>query len=206
MMGEKASPILWISRHRLATDGQGVTTLVGFYGCPLRCKYCLNPRCFSDDKKYTLLTPAELYSKVVTDDLYFVATGGGVTFGGGEPLLRSEFIREFRSLCGDRWRICAETCLNVPTENVRIAAEACDEFIVDVKDTDGEIYRSYTGKDNTLMLENLKLLLSLVGSERVLVRLPIIPQYNDEEKRKTSLEKLKTLGFTRFDLFDYVIK
>lgn len=206
MMGEKASPILWISRHRLATDGQGVTTLVGFYGCPLRCKYCLNPRCFSDDKKYTLLTPAELYSKVVVDDLYFVATGGGVTFGGGEPLMHVEFIRGFRSLCGDRWRICAETCLGVPTENVLIAAKACDEFIVDVKDTDGEIYRAYTGKDNSLVLENLKMLLSLVGSERILVRLPLIPRYNDEEKRQSSIALLKGIGITRFDLFEYIIK
>jgi len=32
-----------ISRHRLATDGEGVTTLVGFHGCPLCCGYCLNP-------------------------------------------------------------------------------------------------------------------------------------------------------------------
>lgn len=206
MMGEKASPILWISRHRLATDGQGVTTLVGFYGCPLRCKYCLNPRCFSDDKKYTLLTPAELYSKVVVDDLYFVATGGGVTFGGGEPLMHVEFIRGFRSLCGDRWRICVETCLGVPTENVLIAAKACDEFIVDVKDTDGEIYRAYTGKDNSLVLENLKLLQSLVGSERILVRLPLIPRYNDEEKRQRSIALLKGIGITRFDLFEYIIK
>jgi len=206
MMGEKASPILWISRHRLATDGQGVTTLVGFYGCPLRCKYCLNPRCFSDDKKYTLLTPAELYSKVITDDLYFVATGGGVTFGGGEPLMHVEFIRGFRSLCGDRWRICVETCLGVPTENVLIAAKACDEFIVDVKDTGGEIYRAYTAKDNSLVLENLKMLLSLVGSERILVRLPLIPRYNDEEKRQRSIALLKGIGITRFDLFEYIIK
>ena len=37
-------PIIGISRHRLATDGKGVTTLVAFHGCPLRCKYCLNPQ------------------------------------------------------------------------------------------------------------------------------------------------------------------
>ena len=33
--------VIGISRHRLGTDGRGITTLVAFHGCPLRCKYCL---------------------------------------------------------------------------------------------------------------------------------------------------------------------
>ena len=35
--------IIGIARHRLSTDGDGVTTLVAFHGCPLHCRYCLNP-------------------------------------------------------------------------------------------------------------------------------------------------------------------
>ena len=42
-MSELTAPLIGINRHRLATDGKGVTTLVAFSGCPLRCKYCLNP-------------------------------------------------------------------------------------------------------------------------------------------------------------------
>ena len=37
-----ASPIFGISRHRMGVDGKGVTTLVTFMGCPLKCRYCLN--------------------------------------------------------------------------------------------------------------------------------------------------------------------
>ena len=36
-------PIFAISRHRIATDGKGVTTLVAMHGCPLSCRYCINP-------------------------------------------------------------------------------------------------------------------------------------------------------------------
>ena len=36
--------VIGIARHRLQTDGQGVSTLVAFHGCPLHCKYCLNPQ------------------------------------------------------------------------------------------------------------------------------------------------------------------
>lgn len=38
-------PIFGISRHRMGIDGNGVTTLVAFMGCPLKCRYCLNDQC-----------------------------------------------------------------------------------------------------------------------------------------------------------------
>jgi len=34
--------IIGFSRHRLSSDGDGVTTLVAFHGCPLRCLCELN--------------------------------------------------------------------------------------------------------------------------------------------------------------------
>ena len=59
-----AAPIITHSRLRMATDGEGVTTLVCFHGCPLRCKYCLNPFSFAEDTKREHLTPQELYDRV----------------------------------------------------------------------------------------------------------------------------------------------
>ena len=38
-MGKSLARIIGIARHRLSTDGDGVTTLVAFHGCPLRCRY-----------------------------------------------------------------------------------------------------------------------------------------------------------------------
>lgn len=203
---EISAPVIGISRHRLGTDGKGVTTLVGFYGCPLRCRYCLNPHSFAEGTKRTLMTPEELYGRVKVDQLYFLATGGGVTFGGGEPLLYPEFLRRFRELCGEHWRLCAETSLSVPREAVLEAAEVIDEFIIDCKDTDPRVYRAYTGRENGLMLENLEMLLRHVPSERILLRLPLIPDFNDEDHRIRSEERLSQMGITRFDRFSYVIK
>ena len=200
------APIIAISRHRMKTDGDGVTTLVCFHGCPLRCVWCINPFSFAEDTKKNMLTPEELYQKTKIDSLYFLATGGGVTFGGGEPLLYADFLKGFRQACGNEWHLCAETSLNVPTENVLKAAECIDVFYVDCKDTNPEIYFSYTGKDNALMLENLRILLDKVGSERIVLRLPLIPQYNTDEDRQKSKELLTRMGVTRFDLFDYKIK
>lgn len=94
-------PILGVNRHRLLIDGEGVTTLVAFHGCPLHCKYCLNPQSLSDDFDFPLYSCEQLYERVKVDELYFLATRGGITFGGGEPCLRSEFISRFRELCGE---------------------------------------------------------------------------------------------------------
>jgi pyruvate formate lyase activating enzyme len=197
------APVITFSRLRMTTDGEGVTTLVIFHDCPLRCKYCLNPFSFAPDTKREDLTPEQLYDRVKIDDLYFVATGGGVTFGGGEPLLRADFLKEFRALCGDRWHLCAETSLNVPAEAVRTAAECMDMFYVDCKDTNPEIYKAYTGIQNAQMLENLRTLISLVGAERVVVRVPLIPGYNTESDRERSRSLLESMGVTQFDFFTY---
>ena len=76
-------PVFGIKRHRMTTDGTGVSTLVGAYGCPLKCRYCLNPLAWNPEtlKKCIPMSPETLYEKVKIDALYFLATGGGITFG-----------------------------------------------------------------------------------------------------------------------------
>ncbi len=197
------APVITCARLRMQTDGQGVTTLVCFHGCPLRCHWCINPFSFAEDTKREMLTAGGLYDRVKVDALYFLATGGGVTFGGGEPLLYAPFLAEFRNICGNQWHLCAETSLAVPQEMVEIAAGCIDHFYVDCKDTNPEIYRRYTGKDNALMLENLEKLLQLVGPERITVRLPLIPEFNTEEDRTASKEKLAAMGIQKLDCFSY---
>ena len=203
MAGALVAPIVTCTRLRMQTDGRGVTTLVCFYGCPLRCKWCINPFSFDPDTKHTFVTAKALYDRVKTDAIYFLATGGGVTFGGGEPLLYPDFLREFRQICGPNWHLCAETSLNVPWENVQAAAQCIDVFYIDCKDTNPEIYLRYTGKENRSMLENLKSLLKLVGPERIVVRLPLIPDFNTEADRQSSQLLLRKVGIQQFDLFTY---
>ena len=142
----------------------------------------------------------------MVDDLYFRATGGGVTFGGGEAMLHTGFLQRFKELCPGQWRIRAETSLAVPEETIRIATDAVDDFIVDCKDMDPEIYHRYTGGEQRLMEKNLRLLLELVGTERILVRVPLIPGYNTEKDREKSAAALRKLGVRNLDLFEYVIR
>ena len=196
-------------RLRMATDGAGVTALVGAYGCPLQCKLCINPQTWqgrSDGKPpFERVTPTELYDRVKIDNLYYLATGGGVTFGGGEPLLHTDFITAFRAVVPKEWRIYAESCLNIPEENLRAAARVVDHFFIDIKDMNPAIYRAYTGKDNTLVKANLALLLSLVGAHRITVRVPSIPDFNTEADTEASVRELQAMGVTSLDRFAYKI-
>ena len=196
--------VVGIARHRLATDGEGVTTLVAFHGCPLRCRYCLNPQTLVEPGRWRRYRCRDLYEKVRVDELYFLATGGGVTFGGGEPLLHPGFIEGFRACCGERWRLAVETSLQVPRETVERMLGVVDGFIVDVKDMNPEIYRRYTGRDNGQAVENLRLLAASVPSEQVRIRIPRIPAYNDEDHIRASVTWLQERGFTQLEVFDYI--
>ena len=197
--------IFGISRHRLTTDGEGVTTLVAFSGCPLRCKYCLNKASWdmANGRDYT---PETLFEEVKIDQLYFLATHGGITFGGGEPLLQVDFIKAFRELCGPQWQIVAETSLNVPFGNVETLDAVLDGYIVDVKDMNPEIYKVYTKKDNTLVISNLQWILQSGDPKRVMVRVPHIPDFNTDEDVAKSIECLKAMGVVNIDEFNYIIR
>ena len=78
----------------METDGQGITTLIAGAGCPLNCRWCINKRLLREATAEAV-TAEELLERVKMDDLYFRATGGGITFGGGEPLLHASFIYVF---------------------------------------------------------------------------------------------------------------
>lgn len=195
-----------IDRLRMASDGVGVTTLVCGYGCPLRCRYCINRQSWQTDTPTRAYTPEELYSVLRIDDLYFRATGGGVTFGGGEPLLYADFLPAFRAVCGSEWTINVETCLAVPTAAVEAAASAADLFIVDIKEGDPGRYLAYTGHDAALAWDNLVHLLRLVGSERIVARVPRIPDFNTQADTQATVDRLHAMGITQIDRFDYRVK
>lgn len=208
MKNKITMPVVSINRHRLKTDGVGVTTLVASYGCPLKCKYCINKRVLDPAilSKCVHMTPEQLYDKLKIDDLYFIATGGGVTFGGGESLLHADFIAAFREVCGDKWQITVETSLNVPTEKLRTILPVANAFIVDIKDMNPEIYKAYTGRKNDRVIENLKILIKEKSPECIRVRVPAIRDFNTKEDMEASVQILKEMGFTDIEVFPYIIR
>ena len=204
-MSNTIFPLLSIARHRMGTDGAGITTLVAGAGCPLRCAWCINKKLLQETAPQNVAA-SELLERVMVDDLYFRATGGGITFGGGEALLHADFIREFRGICPSEWKINVETSLFVPRNYLAAVSDVVDLFVVDCKDMNPDIYKKYTGEEGSVMTENLQYLLQRAGSERVIVRVPLIPEYNTEEDQKKSAQMLTEMGVEKLDLFSYCIR
>ena len=198
------TPLIGICRHRLATDGEGVTTLVAFHGCPLRCKYCLNEQCLRADGVWRRMDALDILNETLTDHLYYLATGGGIVFGGGEPLLRSTEIASFCKLRPEEWNIYIETSLNVGHRHLEAIVPYIHHYYIDIKDMNPEIYRRYTTIDNRRVIENLRWLASHADTNRITIRLPHIPGYNTETDIDKSRRQLEDMGFHDFDCFSYI--
>lgn len=197
-------PVVNILRHRLTTDGNGVITLVGSCGCPLHCRYCINADSIRIPEKAVAYTPKMLFEKLKIDDLYFQATGGGVTFGGGEPLLYADFIHAFREICPPTWRLNIETSLNIEESQLKKVLDDADDYIVDIKDMNPEIYEKYTGSSSSLMLHNLKLIIQNGKQDHIRVRVPLIPNHNTKADVQRSVSQLNQMGIKRIETFSYI--
>lgn len=203
----KTAVLIGLSRHRIGVDGTGVTTLVAFHGCPLNCKYCLNPQALSPEGVWKRFSPEELFRAVSKDDLYFRATGGGVTFGGGEPLISYKEILLFSNICmshDKKWRINIETSLNVPKRLVEMMKGVVNHWIVDIKDMNPIIYKAYTEKDIGLVIDNLQYLTK--NNSKITVRVPHIPGFNTASDVEKSISSLQEMGITDIERFTYIVK
>lgn len=200
---KKKAEIMGINRHRMGTDGKGISTLITFYGCPLNCKYCLNPQCKSESTPCTYIEPNDLVNLLMVDDIYFKSTGGGIVFGGGEPLLNAEYIKEACDLVPLQWKIRIETSLNVKWDKIELLLPYIDQWIIDIKDSNTEIYKNYTGADNLKVYDNVLRLSHKIGKEKLLIRIPKISNYNTEKNIQESVKLYSNLG--NIDIFNYKI-
>ncbi len=201
--------IMSISRLRMATDGRGVSTLVAFFNCPLKCKYCINNSCHREKESFyeiqrAAYRPEELLEVLKKDEIYYLMTGGGVVFGGGEPLLQSEFIHELCKLISPRWEKRIETSLNVPWELVKPLVEDIDEWIIDIKDINSDIYKKYTDVSNENVIQNLIKLKEVEPVGRLHIRVPNIPHFNTVEDVKKSQIWIKDFLNVEPEVFDYI--
>lgn len=199
--------IMTISRLRMGTDGKGVSTLVTFFNCPLNCKYCINDYCHKSNTFESVprgaYTPQELMHVLRKDDIYYRMSGGGVTFGGGEPLLQSAFIHEVCRLADPNWQIRIETSLNVPWECVEPLIDDIDEWIIDIKDMDSVIYEKYTGVKIDNLIHNINRLKKLIDASKFHIRVPRIPEFNNEENIENSVKWIKNVLKIEPEIFDY---
>jgi len=119
--------------------------------------------------------------EIEKDALFYKNSGGGVTFGGGEPLLYPDFITAVASRCqSEDIPVAVETCGLVPWRNFEKILGNVDLVMFDIKHMDPQQHKELCGRSNQLILKNLARL-SRRGGVEVIVRVPIIPGINDAE-------------------------
>lgn len=198
--------VLAIDRHRMRTDGKGITSLVALAGCPLSCPYCINGSLLKADNRIKRMNASELVEQLAIDHCYFLYTGGGVTFGGGEPLLQGEQIAEFARLCPPEWNINIETSLNVPYEQLEPVLTQRFSFIIDCKAMQPDIYRHYTGRDNQQVIHNLREIVRRLPTEQYVVKVPLIPGYSDVRDVESSVQRLQELGIRQENIATFTYR
>jgi pyruvate formate lyase activating enzyme len=113
-------------------------------------------------------------------DQDFWGRGGGVTLTGGEPLLQKDFLlallRRCRSAC---MHTALETSAHADPDLVLQVGQWVDWLFIDVKHMNSAAHRQETGVGNELILKNLAALVAAGRPERLVVRVPLVPGFND---------------------------
>lgn len=193
-----------ILRHRIETDGKGVTTLIGLAFCPLSCRYCLNAKMLRQHSVINI-SPEELLEILMQDACYMIGTGGGVTFGGGEPLLQFKALLEFAKIKPKWMKMNLETSLQAPGEIIKMLIPYIDEWIVDIKTLDPVLYKKYAEWPADDMLKNLDILADSVP-DKCRIRIPVIPNYKDKDTALKEEALIRDKGFTNTETFEYIIR
>ncbi len=123
---------------------------------------------------------AELFAQVMKDAPFY-GREGGMTLSGGEPSMQPEASIDLLSRArAQEMSAVIETCGFGPSAFFEEAAALEALFYYDLKALNDGLHRRLTGVSNRLILSNLEMLLS--RQARVVLRLPLIPGFNDSEE------------------------
>jgi pyruvate formate lyase activating enzyme len=206
-------------------DGPGIRVTFFMKGCPLNCMWCHNPegisylpetvmqtnrvgdREFSKNeevgKYYTVNSILEILGK---EEVFMNQSKGGVTFSGGEPMLQFKFLLDALQACKKNgYHTAVDTSGYSSAENYKSIIPFTDLFLFDIKHLEEARHIESTGVSNIGILDNYRLLLE--SGKDIMVRIPIIPGFNDNidhlEKLKHFLIATKTGSLKKINLLPF---
>lgn len=187
-----------------AVDGPGIRFVIFMQGCSLQCKYCQN-RDTWEINAGNQYSAEELLNKLLKYKNYFLASGGGVTVSGGEPLLQYKFLIElFTLLKKENIHTAIDTSGNVDlTDDMKKLIDLTDLFLLDIKCINDEICKKLTGVSNKKELAFAKYLSSI--NKPTWIRQVIVPTITDRTEDLLALKDfLSTLtNVEKIELLPY---
>ncbi|MFT3894400.1 MAG: glycyl-radical enzyme activating protein [Anaerolineales bacterium] len=146
------------------------------------CQTCISA-CYSEAREFSggETSVTELMTQIMREIPFYDESGGGVTFSGGEPLMQPTFLSALLKACRKQEiHTTVDTCGFANWNVFEQIRNDVDLFLYDLKHMDSVRHREVTGVPNEVILSNLQKLSA--HGHRILVRIPLIPSINDDEK------------------------
>jgi len=151
-------------------------------------------------------TIPELAEELLANSCIFEASGGGITFSGGEPLLQATFLVKLADMLKSREtppHLAIETSGYVPADSYRAVISRMDLVFQDLKHPDPAAHKRWTGRDPAQIHANLRWLKE--SGKPFVARIPLIPGVNDSREAKEGFANLLEgpSGLLRVELLPY---
>ncbi|MGK5093012.1 pyruvate formate lyase family protein [Deltaproteobacteria bacterium TL4] len=189
-------------------DGPGIRTVIFFSGCALRCLWCQNPEALSFRKEVPEVcdySEAGIMDVVMKDKEYYVASNGGVTLSGGDPLLQhsASLIHLLKLLKQENIHLAVETAAHVPWKNIEAVAPYVDLFLIDLKVVgDDKLHVKLKKQESQLIHSNIQKLVAL--NANIQFRMVVVPKHNNKSSNiKATAEFLKSIKHDSIELLKY---
>ena len=132
-------------------------------------------------QKGVLMTVEEVVHEAIKDRVFFDKSDGGITISGGEPFFQHEFtIDILKSLKSRGIHTAVETTGFVPWGHLESALPFIDTVLFDFKHCEEDKHKENTDVSNALIKANLRKVLA--AHNDVIVRIPVIPGFNDDQE------------------------
>jgi pyruvate formate lyase activating enzyme len=173
-------------------DGPGIRFVAFFQGCNFRCKYCHNPDTWTYDGG-SEWRASEVIDKVMEYENFYRSSEGGLTAGGGEPLLQAKFLAELFQLAHEEE---LHTCLDTAGDIAKLSGEEIENILthtdlvlLDIKEMDEARHKELVGRDMSGPLKFLQILQDNEIPTRL--RYVYIKGINDSKEVLDGIKELK---------------
>ncbi len=217
--------LIFSIRRYSVHDGPGIRVTFFMKGCPLACGWCHNPEGISPvpekinrtdklgDMEFqrteiagNIYSVKDILRIIETERPFMEESGGGVTFSGGEPMMQPEFLAEALKACRNNGIHTAVDTSGYTTEkNLRSVIPDTNLFLFDIKHLDDSKHIEFTGISNKDIIQNYKLILN--SGREVMVRVPVIPSFNDDndhfERLAMFIKETQTPALKKINLLPF---
>ncbi|WP_375749443.1 choline TMA-lyase-activating enzyme [Vibrio sp. HN007] len=152
----------------------------------------------------------DLMKIIMQDYDFYITSNGGVTLGGGELSLQTDFAVELLNACKKQQiHTAIETQGTTSLKNFKKLAAYTDLFLFDIKEIDTQKHQKLLGINNNQVKKNLEYLIDIGAN--IIIRMAIIKGVNDSYEsmgktfnyvmslaEKGNIEKIEILPYHAF--------